>query len=34
MEDQVMKGALMGLAAEGLTSAVIAINKTVLQTLS
>ena len=33
MNDQVMKGVVMGLAAGGLTSAVIAINKTVLQTL-
>ena len=33
MNDQVMKGALMGLAAGGLTSAVIAMNKTALQTL-
>ena len=33
MNDQVMKGALMDLAAGGLTSAVIAINKTALQTL-
>ena len=33
MNDQVIKGAIIGLAAGGLTSAVIAINKTVLQTL-
>ena len=33
MKDQVTKGALIGLAAGGLTSAVIAINKTVLQAL-
>ena len=33
MNDQVMKGAIMGLAVGGLTSAVIAINKTALQTL-
>ena len=33
MNDQIMKGVVIGLAAGGLTSAVIAINKTALQTL-
>ena len=33
MNDQVMKGALMGLAAGGLASAVIAMNKMAFQTL-